>query len=95
MADHPHVQSILIQPLRVLIEALNDAMISREKEGEKIPPLFFCFDEVSNIPKEVLSALRRVTRLLRHEPVWTFVLSTESPLFGLAPALRDDPSNRI
>ena len=27
--------------------------------------------------------------------MWTFILSTESQLFDLPPAVRDDPSNRI
>jgi hypothetical protein len=76
MADVPRVNRILIQPLQVLIAALNGANLS-EEEGEKIPPLFFCFDEMSNVPKPMLSTLRKVTRMLRHEPVWTFVLLTD------------------
>jgi hypothetical protein len=35
-----------------LIEALNGEKVSGETEGEKILPLFFCFDEVSNKIRE-------------------------------------------
>jgi len=69
--------------------------IPERKKEKKKPPLFFCFGEVSNISRPVLSALRRVTRLLRHEPVQTFPVSTESQLFDLAPPARGDAPNGI
>jgi len=87
MADRPRFQSIVIQPPRVLIEGLNGENLSAEK-GEKIPSLFFRFDEVSSTSRQMCDALNRVTRLLWYEPGCSFAQSTGSAVFGLSPEVR-------
>ena len=93
MANHTLVNTNLILPLTSLVSRLKGTANTEI-------PLFFAFDEVSNLamhglgPK-VFEALRRVIRLLRALPVWTFVLSTQSALDSVAPAIENDPSARV
>jgi len=77
-----------------LIEAWNGGNLSGEK-GEKIPSLFFRFDEESSISRQMRAALKRVSGLRRHEPAWSFALSTGSVVFGLLSEVRANTANRI
>jgi len=89
IAYHPLVAMNLIDPLRTLVSRLS------RSTNTKVP-LFFAFDEVSNLTVDgpgsvVFVALRRVIQLLRLIPVWAFALSTQSALDHLAPAMEKDP----
>jgi len=96
MGTEPLVISTLLDPLKDLIHHLTTYNI-----GAGDIPLFFCFDEVANLSKpgsgnaSALMALRRVTRLFRYMRVWTFLLSTQRPLFHLTRATPEDDSWRI
>lgn len=68
----------------------------------KLPPIqfFLMFDEISKIAccdddGRLYAALRRVLRALSQYKVWTFVLSTRSPLHHITPQASLDPSARI
>ena len=101
MKDHPLVQSLLLQPLKGFTDQLRNIGL-----GKGVPPLFFCFDEISNLQdphtKEsgysdlnVPVALKRVISMMIDIPVWSFVLSTRKPLTVLAPPVTRDPSSRV
>ncbi|KAA8908792.1 hypothetical protein FN846DRAFT_1010507 [Sphaerosporella brunnea] len=95
MKWHPAIQNILIEPLRQLVVDLIAMAPNPETAA-----LFFAFDELANLladgrdQRRVL-ALRRVVRVLRELPVWTFGLSTQAPISLLAPSLKEDPSRRV
>jgi hypothetical protein len=93
MARHALTAKCLKKPLTDLLGRL-----PKPTKANRIP-LFFAFDEVSNLEVEgrptIYLALRRVCRLLSTLPVWTFVLSTQSPLHLISPSTADDPSSRV
>ncbi|KAF8537370.1 hypothetical protein BDD12DRAFT_982204 [Trichophaea hybrida] len=95
MNEHAAVKEKIIQPLDDLF-----ALLKPGTESDEYPvKLFFMFDEVSNLVVDkkatVYTALRRVLRLVSDKPVWTFLLSTNSPLSYIAPAAYDNSSLRV
>lgn len=91
MGRHSLVQKNLIIPLSNLAMQL--------KTDTTMVPLFFIFDEISNLIVDqrptVYLAFRRVTRLFNKLLVWSFVLSTQSQPYHISPAAAEDRSSRV
>ena len=95
MKNHPLVKLHLLEPLQDLLELLD------EVQGDRIDfpiKMFLTFDEISTICEaslEPYTALRRIIRVMSDHPIWTFVLSTKSPLGFVAPSSSKDASSRV
>ncbi|KAA8903422.1 hypothetical protein FN846DRAFT_985347 [Sphaerosporella brunnea] len=96
MKHHNQVKQWLLEPLQKLVDSLKTGGGDSSKHSV---PLFFAFDEISNLISEdnrcVFLALRRVVRLMAGLPVWVFALSTQSPMESFTPAMKQDRSARI
>jgi len=88
MTHHDLVVTGLIKPLTALASRLQTVSIGKI-------PLFFAFDEVSNLAADGRLALGRVVRLLRKLPVWAFALSTQPALEHVSPSVANDRSSRV
>lgn len=98
VASHPIIVNTLLGPLRKLIHHLPKALSSSSKNSQRIP-FYIAFDEVTNLiikdDPRLLTTLRRIVKLLASEYIWVFVMSTQSPLLHITPAVNDDNSTRI
>lgn len=96
--DHPLIQEFLFRSVHNLLEELRRKNIGQFRDPVQF---FIALDETSNLHKKdnpeptILVGFRRIFRLLRRIPVWTFVLSTKRPLHHVAPAVAMDLSARI
>ena len=88
----------LIQPAERFVKLINRGIHPGTKHGDGAR-VFFCLDEAVNLvvgtDDQMHLAVRRVMRLLTHLPIWLFLLSTNTPLFYLAPPARYNKSARI
>ena len=99
LAGHELVQEHLIQPARNLTDNLNKQY---RKSGNPKELLLFVFDEAANLwigtegkNKLPFFALRRVLGLLKDLPIWSFLLSTQSPIGSFLPPRETDRSERM
>ena len=98
MEKHPFIVEHLLVPFQGLMSRLGSGNSPLAPDSGK--QLFFlAFDEISTVlvhnKPVLLTVLRRITRLLKGITIWTFVMSTESPMFHMTPAVTEDPSLRV
>ena len=98
VASHPIVVNSLLYPLRNLIHRLPKRFTSSGNTTQRIP-FFVAFDEVTSLiiqdDSVLLTTLRRIVKLMASESIWVFVMSTQTSLFHITPAVSNDSSSRI